>query len=318
MDILFLGTSSATPTKARNVSGAAVIDTVGSGWTLVDCGEGTQHRLLHTALSLNDLRAVCISHVHGDHCYGLPGLLATAGLLGRKHPLTIVAPAGIEEWIAATLRCSRLELPYALAFAAVEAGGPWEWGRMTVDAVALSHRVPSFAYRFCEPQDEPALDTAKLLEHGIPRGPLWGRLQQGETVEFGGVRYDPADFLLPPPPPLSAIVAGDNDRPELLRTACEGVDVLVHEATYTEEVAVRTARDTGHSTAGAVAAFAASVNLPNLVLTHFSARYQSGGKSPSVEDIRAEAAAHYGGRLFLAEDLARFRLGKQGRFDRIA
>lgn len=318
MDILFLGTSSATPTKARNVSGTAVIDTVGSGWTLVDCGEGTQHRLLHTALSLNDLRAICVTHVHGDHSYGLPGLLASAGLLGRKHPLTIIAPAGIEPWIAATLDYSRLQLPYSLNFVAVESGGGWEFGRMHIDAVELSHRVPSFAYRFCERQDEPTLDTAKLLEHGIPRGPLWGQLQQGATVDYGGTPLHGPDFLLPPQPPLRAIVAGDNDRPELLRTVCEGVDVLVHEATYTEEVAVRTARDTGHSTAGAVAAFAASIGLPNLVLTHFSARYQSGGKSPSVEDIRAEAAAYYGGRLFLAEDLARFRLGKQGRFDRIA
>jgi len=88
MDLLFLGTCAGVPTKARNVSATAVIEASGSGWYLVDCGEGTQHQLLRTPLSIRDLRAIFITHVHGDHCFGLPGLLASAGMSGRTQPLS--------------------------------------------------------------------------------------------------------------------------------------------------------------------------------------------------------------------------------------
>ncbi|CAM5602375.1 Ribonuclease BN [Stutzerimonas stutzeri] len=93
--LVFLGTSSGTPTPARNVTGLALQEDAGKAWYLIDCGEGTQHRLLRMPLSLHDLRAIFITHVHGDHCYGLPGLLASAGMMGRRHPLEIIAPAGI-------------------------------------------------------------------------------------------------------------------------------------------------------------------------------------------------------------------------------
>lgn len=116
MDLIFLGTSSGTPTKQRNVTGLALAADSGKAWYLVDCGEATQHQLLHTPLSLNGLRAIFITHVHGDHCYGLPGLLASAAMAGRKDPLPIVAPKGIEAWIRATLELTAVFLPFALEF----------------------------------------------------------------------------------------------------------------------------------------------------------------------------------------------------------
>jgi ribonuclease Z len=313
MELLFLGTSSGTPTKARNVTALALIEDQGSAWSLVDCGEGTQHQLLRTPLSVRDLQAIFITHVHGDHCYGLPGLLASAGMVGRQAPLTIVAPQGIEAWLQATQALTQLHLPFAVEFIATESLRGLPVGGLVVDAIELSHRVPSYAYAFTETRVEPVLDTAKLLRDGVPQGPLWGRLKKGQDVEHQGRTLQHANYLTHPYPPRKIIVGGDNDRPELLAEASRGCQVLVHEATYTADVAAKVGPGVGHSCAERVAAFAQSAGLPNLVLTHFSARYQAAPASgPSIEDVRAEAAAVYDGRLFMAEDFARYRLDRSG------
>ncbi|MBA1275402.1 ribonuclease Z [Stutzerimonas azotifigens] len=313
MDLLFLGTSSGTPTRARNVSGLGLLEETGKGWYLVDCGEGTQHQLLRTPLSLHELRGLFITHVHGDHCYGLPGLLASAGMLGRKAPLEIIAPAGIEPWLRSTFSLSQTYLSFELVFRACETLGPWHCGTLKVEAVALSHRVPSYGYRFTEARPDPRLDIDRLDRHGIPRGPIWGRLVRGEDVEHEGRILRADDYVLFTREPRRIVVGGDNDRPELLAEACRDAQVLVHEATYTQSIADKAGETFGHSTAASVAAFAQSIGLPNLVLTHFSARYQADpARGLSIEDVRAEAASHYQGELYLAHDFARLRLGRDG------
>ncbi len=312
MDLIFLGTSSGTPTKQRNVTGLALLEETGSNWYLVDCGEATQHQLLHTALSVHDLQAILITHVHGDHCYGLPGLLASAAMLGRKQPLTIIAPAGVADWIRATQQLTALFLPYALQFLSVEALDSWQHNNWTVSAIPLSHRVPSYAYCFSETTVEAALDTARLTAEGIPPGPLWGQLKKGGEAVHAGRTLRGSDYLLPPRAPRRIVVGGDNDNPDLLAEVCATAQVLVHEATYTQDVADKVG-DVGHSAAARVAGFAEAVGVPHLLLTHFSARYQADvSASPSIDDIRAEAAAQYRGQLWLAEDFARYRLNKAG------
>jgi ribonuclease Z len=180
MNLIFLGTSSGVPTKSRNVSGVALRESKGRGWYLVDCGEGTQHQLLHTPLSVNDLKALFITHVHGDHCYGLPGLLASAGMNGRKKPLKIVAPKGIKEWLLATQLNTELYLPYDFEFIETEGLSDLAFNDMNISTVKLSHRVPSFAYVFTEKDSERALDIDKLIQDGIPKGPIWGMLCKGQ------------------------------------------------------------------------------------------------------------------------------------------
>ncbi|MFZ6656945.1 ribonuclease Z [Undibacterium sp. TJN19] len=319
MDILFLGTSAGAPTRQRNVTGLALLPEQGSEWYLIDCGEATQHQLLRTPLSVHGLQAIFITHIHGDHCYGLPGLLASAAMAGRTTPLTIVAPNGIAAWLEATRQLTELFLPYELNFVAVEQMEIWSDHAMQVQASSLSHRVPSFAYRFTETRTESVLDTHKLLADGIPQGPLWGRLKNGEDINFEGKTVRGADYVIYPHAARCIIVGGDNDQPELLRAQSAQAQVLVHEATYTSEVAEKVGTHVQHSSAAAVAAFAQAAGLPNLVLTHFSARYQSDAdKSPSISDIEKEAAAYYHGQLFLAEDFARFRLNKTGQLSRIA
>lgn len=313
MDLLFLGTSAGVPTKARNVSATAVIEASGSHWYLVDCGEGTQHRLLHTPLSIRDLRAIFITHVHGDHCFGLPGLLASAGMSGRTQPLDLVLPAALHDWVRQGLVASDTFLPFELRLLPVEELVEWRSDVMEVTSVQLSHRVPSVGFVFTELNPEPRLDIPRLEADGIPRGPLWGDLAKGLTVQHGGRLLHGSDYLRPSRPPRRVIVCGDNDNPELLADAATGADVLVHEATFTQAVVERTGVTFGHSTAAAVARFAEAAGVRNLVLTHFSARYQNDPRrSPSIDNVRDEALAHYSGQLTLAQDLQRYHIGRDG------
>lgn len=318
MDLLFLGTSSGAPTRARNVTGLGLLEDSGKGWYLIDCGEATQQQLLRTPLTLHGLRAIFITHVHGDHCYGLPGLLASAAMAGRREPLDIIAPAVIEGWVRATLEMSQSWLPYDLNFYPTESLKEWHNRLLRVEATPLSHRVPSWAYTFTETRPDPRLNIDKLDRDGIPRGPLWGELMRGHDVEHEGRILRSMDYLLFTRSPQRIVIGGDNDCPELLRDACRNAQLLVHEATYTQAVADAGKADFGHSTAAVVAAFAESVQVPNLVLTHFSARYQNApNRGQSIEDIRAEAGQHYSGQLILAEDLMRLRLNKTGQVERV-
>ncbi|UYO75382.1 ribonuclease Z [Halomonas qinghailakensis] len=317
MNLLFLGTSAGVPTKQRNVSGIALRESKGKGWYLVDCGESTQHQVLHTKLSFHSLKAILITHVHGDHCYGLPGILASAAMGGRKAPLTIVAPAGIQTWFEATCEVTQLCLPFALEFIASDDLPSVEFESIAVETFGLSHRVASYAYAFTERKVDAALDVDKLAQKGIPRGPLWGQLKQGVDSEFAGEQLKSNDYLIFKNKPRKVVIAGDNDQPDLLNEACAEAQVLVHEATYTEEMAEK-AGDVGHSYAKLVAAFAESIKLPNLVLTHFSPRYQlNPSASPSIEDIRKEAQSVYSGSLFLARDFSEYTLEKTGHFSEI-
>jgi ribonuclease Z len=317
MNLLFLGTSAGVPTKQRNVSGIALRESKGKGWYLVDCGESTQHQVLHTKLSFHSLKAILITHVHGDHCYGLPGILASAAMGGRKAPMTIVAPAGIQTWLEATCEVAQLCLPFALEFVASDDLPSVEFENITVETFSLSHRVASYAYAFTERKVDAVLDVDKLAQKGVPRGPLWGQLKQGVDSEFAGEQLKSHDYLIFKNKPRKAVIAGDNDQPDLLCEACAEAQVLVHEATYTEEMAQK-AGDVGHSYAKLVAAFAESIKLPNLVLTHFSPRYQLGAHaSPSIEDIRKEAQSVYSGSLFLARDFSEYSLDKTGYFSEV-
>ncbi|MCS4282505.1 ribonuclease Z [Pseudomonas sp. BIGb0278] len=313
MDLQFLGTSSGVPTKARNVSATAVIEASGKSWYLVDCGEGTQHQLLHTSLSMRDLRGIFITHVHGDHCYGLPGLLASAGMSGRSEPLELIMPLALHEWLRLSLAVSQTYLPFELHLLAVETLQDWRSTQVAVTTVELSHRVPSYGFVFTEINPEPRLDTDRLQADGIPRGPLWGDLAHGRQVEHEGRVLDTLTYLKASRAARRIVVCGDNDSPALLAEVAKGADVLVHEATFTEPVLQRSQSNFGHSTAAAVAQFAEAAGVPNLVLTHFSARYQDNPqRSPSIDDVRQEAQAHYSGQLTLARDLQRYHLGKDG------
>ena len=310
MRFTFLGTSAGLPTKERNVSALALALEQQREWYLVDCGEATQHRLQHTHYSPAKLRAIFITHIHGDHCYGLPGLIASAQMGGRKQPLTICAPAGIQEYIEAVCRYTDLtNLNYALNFLRSDtADFYYDDGMVRVDSVALSHRVPSYAYSFSEHVNEHLLDPEKLAALNIPRGTLWGELQQGHSIECAGRIVASEQVCQPPRAPRCIVVGGDNDRPELLLDALRDCDVLIHEATFTEAILAKVGPSYQHSTPAQVAKIAQQAQLPHLLLTHFSQRYRRSGTEHTIAELFDEARQYYSGNLLLAADLASYEL----------
>lgn len=317
MQLCFLGTSAGLPTRERNVSGLALGWEGRRSWYLVDCGEGTQHRLIGTGYSPARLAAIFITHVHGDHCYGLPGLIASAQMHGRTEPLVICAPDGIEQFVHAVLQYTDVrKLRFPLEFMRSDAPDfHFLDTRLEVTAAALSHRVPSFAYCFSE-AGRPHLDSQRLADLGVPRGPLWGALQRGQTVTLeDGRSIQPEEVLAAPEHRRKVIIAGDNDRPELLVPAMADADLLVHEATFTEDVLARVGPQYQHSTAAQVGRAAQQAGLRQLILTHFSQRYRRHPQpgEHGLVDLYEEAKEEYQGALYLAEDLASFSLDRQGK-----
>lgn len=315
MEFTFLGTSSGAPTKSRNVSCLALSAPQSKSWYMVDCGEGTQHQLLHTNLSLHTLKAIFITHIHGDHCYGLPGLLGSAALGGRTEPLTIVCPEAVADMVRAVQKTTRLWLEFDIEYVYVEQIE----GRLAVDdylvePTQMSHRVPSWGYTFIEKHVERALDSKKLQKAGIKPGPVWGLLQKGENATSDdGQTIVAENYLLRPRTPRSVFVGGDNDKPQLLSNISIRPDVVIHESTYTEDIFEKVGVGPQHSCAKMVAEYAQSASIANLVLTHFSSRYGYNVDAPcSIKDVEDEAQKYYQGRLFTANDFDVYGLDKNG------
>jgi ribonuclease Z len=313
MRLTFLGTSAGLPTRDRNVTALALALEQHREWYLIDCGEATQHQLLRTRYSAAKLRAIFITHIHGDHCYGLPGLIASAQMGGRKEPLTICAPAGIEEFIDAVRRYTDLSrLSYPLEF--IRSDHPdfcYRDENICVDSIELSHRVPSFAYRFIEQVHERMLDPEQLAAQGVPRGPLWGELQRGHTVQLDDGRVIAAESVCyKQREPRRIVIGGDNDRPELLDAVLPNCDALVHEATFTADVLAKVGPQYQHSTPAQVAQAAQRAHVPHLLLTHFSQRYRRHAHEGehSLADLSAEARQFYRGNLVMADDFATYEL----------
>jgi len=312
MELIFLGTSSGTPTKERNVSAVALRKKNDKRWSLIDCGEGTQHQLLHTNLSMQQLDAIYITHIHGDHCYGLPGLLASASMGGRTEPLLLVAPLGVIEFVKSMQKFTELYLTYELEFVVLEEHeGTIEREEFSVEAVPLSHRVPSWGYLFTEKGIESSLDVEKLKRDEVPVGSAWGMIQKGQdvTLEDGRV-IEASAYQNEPRKARKVAVSGDNDEASIWNKV-EGLDLLVHESTFTHDIAMKIGKEVGHSSAQEVASFASEYGLKNLILTHFSSRYHGDRtKSSSISELEDEAKAFYDKTLFLADDFELFELNK--------
>ena len=299
--IVPLGTSAGKPTLARGASALAVV--AEGAWVLCDCGEGAQVSALRAGLSLSRLDAVLITHLHGDHFNGLPGLLGTLGLDGRERPLTVAGPRGIASLLETLARAGALGIG-GLPVHIVELdgpGGPLQFpGEAPVDfsveTRALAHRVPTFGYRVSLPDRPGTLDVEAALAAGVPRGPMLAELKEGRPVVLpDGRRLEGSRFLGPVRRGPSVAYALDTTPCQAAVDLGRGADVLVHESTY-EHARAELAHARGHSTGVEAARIASEAGAGTLLLTHFS---------PSVEGGRiADEARAIHPRVVAAADLA--------------
>ena len=296
-----LGTSAGRPTLARGASALAVA--AEGAWVLCDCGEGAQVAALRAGLSFSRLEAVLITHLHGDHFNGLPGLLGTLGLEGRERPLTVAGPRGIAALLDALARAGSLGIG-GLPLLIVELDG--EGGRLELPADAaisfavetrpLAHRVPTFGYRVSLPDRPGTLDVEAAVSAGVPRGPLLAEVKEGRTVVLpDGRRLDGSQFLGPVRRGPSVAYALDTTPCRAAVELGRSADVLVHESTY-EHARADLAHERGHSTGVEAARIALEASAGTLLLTHFS---------PSVDGERvADEARSVHPRVVAAADLA--------------
>jgi len=303
--VIPLGTSAGRPTLNRAAS-ALAIATEGA-WILCDCGENAQITALKAGLSLSRLDAVLITHLHGDHFNGLPGLLGTLGLEGRERPIVVVGPPGIAGVLQMLARAGAIgtgAMPVEV-IELHEAGSlAWPLGTESFFQVAfhpLVHRVPTFGYRVTLPDRPGSLDAEAAVAAGVPRGPMMAELKAGRAVELpSGERIDPGRFVGPRRRgPIVAYV--------LDCVPCEGAavlgaaaDMLVHESTY-EHARAGLAHERGHTTSVEAGRIARDARAGRLLLTHFS---------PSVDpDALAEEARSVHPGAAAASDLSPIEVG---------
>jgi len=288
MELIFLGTSAGVPTRTRNVT-AILLDlqhpTRGGLW-LFDCGEGTQHQLLRTAHHPGKLDKIFITHLHGDHIFGLPGLLCSRSMAGIGHPLTIYGPKGIAEFVETTLRLSGSWTDYPLEVIEIAEGQVFDDGVYTVTAWPLNHPVECYGYRIEEHDKPGALNAAALMADGVKPGPMFQRLKLGETVTLEDGRVvNGQDYLSAPQPGKKLAIFGDTAPCPSALLLAQGVDVMVHEATL-ETAMEEKANGRGHSSTRQAARLAREAGVGKLIVTHVSSRYDARGCESLLAECR--------------------------------
>lgn len=308
--VTFLGTSSGVPTRFRNVSGIAVQFPQQSQIWLMDCGEGTQHQLIRNDdLRSSQIRRILITHMHGDHIYGLPGLLATCGMSSRPEIVDIYGPPGLKDYLHGVLRYSETRLQYPVEIHTVETGLIFSEDGYSVFAAPLEHRVPAFGYRIVEDDRVGTFDVAKAQADGVPAGPLYGQLKAGQVVTLeDGRQIHGRDYVGPDLPGRKLSYCTDTIYCQNAVDLSRAADLVIHESTYAE-ADLALARRSKHSTAAMAARVAAEAKAQALILTHFSPRYGKEGPI-TLEDLRAEAQAIFPNTL-LAKDRLTYEIPRR-------
>jgi len=304
LEVVFLGTSGSVPTPERGLPAVAVRR--GGELLLLDCGEGTQRQMMRAKVGFPTRFRIFITHLHGDHVFGIPGLLHTMALMNRDAPLEIYGPKGLANFVRTVLEVVHMKSDYPVYVREVGDGVVYDGGDYVVRACWVSHGVPALAYAVEEKPRPGRFHPERARALGVPMGPLWKRLQMGKAVRLpDGRLVRPEDVLGPARPGLKLVYSGDTGPCEALVELARGADLLIHEATLGDEHTERAIAE-GHSTPSIAAQTALKAGVKRLVLTHISARYRD--TTTLLEQARATFP-----NTIVAEDLMRISLRYENR-----
>lgn len=302
MELFFLGTGAGMPSKQRNTSSLVLnLSAENKGYWMFDCGEATQHQLLKTSIKPRKINKIFITHLHGDHIFGLPGFLGSRSFLGGDEELVIYGPVGIKEWIMTSLRLTKTHLKYPLKIEEITEGVIFEDEQIKVTTQELQHVIQCFGFRIEQKPLPGKLLIEKAFEVGVPKGPLLKKLKDGEDIELddGRIIYS-REVTGELQKGFTIAILGDTKYCSAAVSLAEQADILIHEATFDNETG-DLAKEYGHSTIGDAARTAAEAHVDTLIANHISARFMS-------SDI---ANLHEQGRtifpnVHIAEDLSHF------------
>lgn len=300
MEITFLGTSSGVPTRSRNVSSVAIRLPQRAEVWLFDCGEGTQHQLLRSDLKSSQIRRIFITHMHGDHIFGLMGLIASCGLAGNAQPIDLYGPPTLKDYLKACEKYSYTHIFNRVTVHTIQPGIVYEDEEFLVSCDRLTHSVPAHGYRIAEKDRPGRFNVEKAQGMGIPSGPIYGQLKQGKTVTLEDGRIlRGAEFCSLPEMGRKIAYCTDTVFCDAAVKLAQDADVLIHESTFAHQDS-NMAFERQHSTSTMAAQVALLAQVKQLIMTHFSPRYAPGNPI-QIHDLLAEAKAIFP-NTFLAKD----------------
>jgi ribonuclease Z len=268
--IVVLGSGGSWPSRDRNPPAVAL--KLNGDILLLDCAEGTQRQFMLSNMSFMQVRYVFLSHLHADHFLGLPGLVETMALNGRKEPLRVFGPEGSAARLRALFTAGYFSQAFDLLFRDLHPGEEVGLDGLRIRCAAASHQVPSLAYSVEEPDRPGKFDLQKAKALGIPEGPLFNRLQSGENVSFGGMVFTPEMVLGPPRKGRKVVYTGDTSpSPEIVELAMDS-DLLIHDSTADASLSEKANRY-GHSSNVQAAEAARKAGARRLLLIHISPRF---------------------------------------------
>ena len=293
MKLVFLGTSAAQPTVERGMTCICLV--LDREILMFDAGEGAQIAFQKSKIGWNKKIKIFVTHLHGDHCVGILGLLQTMSLQNRTESVDIYGPTGIEEFIAANLKILNFGLTFPVRITRIKEGLVFEDSTYSVDVCEAQHSIPAYSYLFTEKDRPGKFFPQKARELGVPEGKLWHDLQGGIEVKVGEKTIKPSDVMGEKRKGKKIGISGDTRPTQKLEEFFKDCDYMTFDSTYSDTLRDK-AKENFHSTAKEAAELAKRARVSNLILTHFSARYED------VEELVNEAKTIHGS-VIAAKDL---------------